>query len=130
METDRGNYLNVTIKNKIIQNETILDYLKNFKYNNKGNQKIIKDELIGRSFKILYMKKKHRIDEILFDRNPENQTFSYDGKSINLIDYYELAHGLKIRDKTQPLIVVRRKGPQEQVNNLYFIPKLCSLTGL
>ena len=28
METDSGNYLNVTLKNKIIQNETIYDYLK------------------------------------------------------------------------------------------------------
>ena len=130
METDSGNYLNVTIKNKIIQNETILDYLKNFKYTNKENHQKIRDELIGRSFKVSYMKKNHRIDDILFDRNPKKQTFSYNGKNTNLVDYYEAAHGLKIRDQDQPLIVVRRKGPQEQVTNLYFIPELCSLTGL
>ena len=27
METDKGNYLNVTLKNKIIQNETVFDYI-------------------------------------------------------------------------------------------------------
>ena len=131
METDSGNYLNVTIKNKIIQNDTVLDYLKNYKYNNnKDIQEKIRDDLIGRSFKVSYMKKNHRIDDILFDRNPENQTFSYNGKNTNLLDYYEAAHKLKIKDKTQPLLVVRRKGPQEQFTNLYFIPELCSLTGL
>ena len=41
MEIDRGNYLNVTLKNKIIQNETVYDYLNYYKY--QKNEEIQKD---------------------------------------------------------------------------------------
>ena len=55
METDKGNFLNVTLKNKIIQSESILDYL-NYNYEgyekNKDIQKEIKEDLKGRTFKI------------------------------------------------------------------------------
>ena len=84
METDKGNFLNVTIKNKIIQNETIYDFLGQFKnLSNKNQQKNVKDELLGRSFKVTYAKRNHKIDEIDFDRNPKNTTINYNGKTIN-----------------------------------------------
>ena len=131
METEKGNYLNVTLKNKIIQNETVLDYLNYYKYQkNEKLQKEIKDELIGRSFKVSYAKRNYRIDDILFDRNPKKQTFNYEGKTVNLIEYYETAKKLKIKDKDQPLILVRRKDSQGEPISLYFIPELCSLAGL
>ena len=130
METEGGNFLNVTLKNKIIQTDTILDFLIEYEYKIKENQENIRDLLIGRSFKVSYAKKNYKIDDILFDRNPKNQTFTYEGKKINLIEYYEKAHKLKIKDKTQPLLLVITKGPQEQINNLYFIPELCFLAGI
>ena len=98
METEKGNYLNVTLKNKIIQNETVLDYLNNYKYqNNEKLQKEIKEDLVGRSFKVSYAKRNYRIDDILFDRNPKKQTFNYEGKTVNLMEYYETAKKLKIQ---------------------------------
>ena len=126
IETDSGNYLNVTLKNKIIQNETILDYLEHYNY----DQKIIKAELIGRPFKVSYAKRNYKIDDILFDRNPNNQIINYEGKAITLIEYYEIAHKLKIIDQNQPLILVKRRDSQENLVNLYFIPEFCHLTGL
>lgn len=130
MQTDNGNFLNVTLKNKIIQTDSVLDVLKSLKYTNKSNHKSIKEKLIGRSFKVSYAKKNYVIFDIIFDRNPKTQEFMYDGKSTNLIKYYETAHGLKIKDASQPLILVIRKGPQDQQVNLYFIPELCYLAGL
>ena len=131
METDSGNYLNVTLKNKIIQNETVLDYLNLYKYQkNEKIQKDIKDELITKSFKVSYAKRNYRIDDILFDRSPKKQTFNYDGKTVNLIEYYETAHKLKIKDQNQPLILVRRTDSQGEPVNLYFVPELCFLAGL
>ena len=131
METENGNYLNVTLKNKIIQNETVLDYLNYYKYQKDEKlQKEIKDELIGRSFKVSYAKRNYKIDDILFDRNPQKQTFNYEGKTVNLVEYYEIAKKLKIRDKNQPLILVRRTDSQGEPISLYFVPELCSLAGL
>ena len=131
METDRGNYLNVTLKNKIIQNETVLDYLNQYKnIKNAKVQKEIKEDLSGRSFKVSYAKRNYRIDDIIFDRNPQTQTFNYNGNSINLIKYYEEAHKLKIKNLSQPLILVRRTDSQGEPVNLYFVPEFCSLAGL
>ena len=131
IETDNGNYINVVFKNKIIQNETILDYLNNNNYKNNEKLQIeIKKKLIGKSFKVSYAKRNYKIDDILFDRNPKNQVVNYEGETKSLIEYYEIAHKLRIRDQNQPIIVVRRRGPQEQEINLYFIPELCFLAGL
>ena len=131
METDKGNFLNVTIKNKIIQNETIYDFLGQFKnLSNKNQQKNVKDELLGRSFKVTYAKRNHKIDEIDFDRNPKNTTINYNGKTINLIKYYEEAHKLKIRDEKQPLLVVKATDPQGNPNNNFYVPEFCLLSGL
>ena len=45
-----------------------------------------------------------------------------------MIQYYKEAHKIKINDESQPLLLVKTKGNQD--NNLYFIPELCSLSGL
>ena len=99
VDTDSGSYLNVTLKNKIIQSDTILDYLNNFKNQNANIQEEIKNKLIGKSFKVSYSKRNYIINDILFDRNPKNQIIHYEGTTKNLIEYFEIAHNLKIRDK-------------------------------
>ena len=131
METDRGNFLNVTLKNKIIQNETVLEYINQYKnIKDSKTQKNIQDDLRKRSFKVCYAKRNYIISDIIFDRNPKTQTFNYEGKTINLIEYYNQAHKLKIKDANQPLILVRKTDPQGEPINLYFVPEFCSLAGL
>ena len=131
METDKGNYLNVTLKNKIIQNESVLDYIKQFKNLGKPEtQKAIRDELKPRSFKVIYAKRNYKFDDIIFDRNPKTQTCNYNGNTVTLVKYYEEVHKLKVKDENQPLILVNRKDPQGNPINLYFIPEFCRLSGL
>ena len=131
METDRGNYLNVTIKSKIIQNETVYDYIKQYRnINNPEQQRKIKDHLVNRSFKVDYAKRNYKINDIAFDRTPKTQTINRDGKTINLVQYYEEAHKLKIKDENQPLIVVHTKDSQGNPYNNYYIPEFCRLSGL
>ena len=131
METDSGNYLNVTLKNKIIQNETIYDYLNQYKYkNNKDLQNQIKTDLQGRSFKVSYAKRNYKIDDIIFEKSPKNTTINYEGETINLVKYYEMAHHLKIKDQNQPLILVRKTDSQGEPISLHFVPEFCSLSGL
>ena len=130
VETDRGNFLNVTIKNKIIQSETIFDFLNQYKYSNKANHNSIKEKLVNRGFKVCYAKRNYYIDDILFDRTPKSQTFSSDGQTYNLLDYYEKVYKIKIKNVNQPLILVRKKCSNGEVQNLYFVPELCFLSGL
>ena len=130
METEGGNYLNVTLKNKILSTETVLEYLEEYKYNDKKNHQKIKDNLIGRSFKVSYAKKNYIIDDIEFDRNPNNTTFTYNGKTLSLKEYYKQKYSIDIKNLSQPLLLVKREGPQKQEVKLYFIPELCHLAGL
>ena len=138
VEAERGSFLNVVLNHKFIRNQTILDYLKKFgNINDKLVQEDIRRELAGRSFRVRYSKqnykkKNYRINDILFDRNPTNQHFKIDetGETVNLIKYYKQAYNIDINNKEQPLILVKKKGPQGKDKNLYFVPELCTLVGL
>ena len=129
IEIDKGNYLNVYFKTIIIPNETILEYLNIMSCKEKLKKEEIKEKIIGRGFKVLYTKKIYIIDDIDFDRNPKNQTFTYEGQTLNLIQYYEKKYKIKIKDEFQPLIIVRKKNLKLEPINLYFIPELSYFTG-
>ena len=128
METEGGNYLNVTLKNKILS-DTVLKFLEKHNYKNKNNQDKIRELLNGRTFKVNYSKKHYKIDDILFDRNPENQDFEYDKKTIILKDYYKKKYNITIQNLKQPILVVKRKNDKKEIN-LFFIPELCNFAGL
>ena len=128
VETEKGNYINVSLKNKIESTSNILEYLKARNYKDKRNINEIKNKLEGRWF--YFQKKKYKIDEILFDKNPKNQTIYIDGKSINLYEYYISKYGLNINDTHQPLILNFKKGPQGKKLNSYYLPELCTFSGL
>ena len=128
VKTEKGNYLNVSLKHKFIRDQNLLQYIKKYgNLNDKSIQTDINNQLIGRSFKVNYAKRNYKIDEILFDQSPSNHN---DKSGINLIKYYKTAHNIEIKDKNQPLILVRRKDSQGNPINLYFIPELCLLAGL
>ena len=82
METEGGNYLNVTLKNKILSTDTVLEYMDYYGYKTQSEKDKLRDDLIGKSFKVCYAKKNYVIDDILFDRNPKLQDFMYDGKKV------------------------------------------------
>ena len=130
METESGNYLNVTLKNKILSTDTVLDYMEYFKKKKKKNQQKIKNDLVGRSFKVNYAKKNYIIDDISFDRDPKNEIFMFNGKSTKLEDYYNEKYKIKIHNTNQPLLIVKRKNSEGKDITLYFVPELCYLAGL
>ena len=128
METEGGNYINVSLKNKISSTDNILKYLKDSKYKNKDNQKKIRKYLIKKKFNVSYSKRNYLIDDISFDKNPKSQTINYDNKTITLEEYYFIRYAIKIKDLEQPLLVVHKKDGNEK--DLHFIPELCYLSGL
>ena len=130
METEGGNYLNVTLKNKILSTQTILEFLEEKKYKDKKNQESIRKKLIGNPFKVSYAKKNYTIDDILFDRDPTKQDFNYENKTITLKEYYKKKYDITIKKPNQPLLVVKRKDANGEDINLFFVPELCNLAGL
>ena len=110
IETDRGNFLNVSLTHKFVRTDSLLNYFEKFGDINKREVKeIINAELKGRSFKVNYEKKNNKIDEILFNKNPSNQNINYNGNTINIIKYYEQKHNITIKNKDQPLVSVKKR---------------------
>ena len=130
VETDKGNYLTVTLKHKIIQKKTVLDYLNENGYKSREDKEAIKEKLKNAIFKDRYIGKNYKITDIDFDRNPENTTFDFKGKSTRIIDYYKEKYNITIKNKKQPLILVCKGPADENKSKLYFVPELVSLSGL
>jgi len=128
INTEKGGFINVSLKNKIESTENILEYLNKRKYKDKDNQYKIAKDLIGRWF--YFGKKKYKIDEILFDRNPKNHSIYVDGKSMTIENFYLQKYKLTIKDNTQPLILNNKKGPQNKILKSYYLPELCTFSGL
>ena len=126
----KKNYLMKCLKDyifKITDEKVVLNY---YEYKDKKNHEKLRDLLIGRTFKVNYAKKNYIIDDILFDRNPDNTDLNYDNKTIKLTEYYKIKYKIKIKELKQPLLIVKRKDAEGNDINLYFIPELCYLAGL
>ena len=128
VETEKGNYINVSLRNKIESTHNILEYLYALNYKNPSNYYNIKNKLEGRLF--YFGKNKFKIDEILFDRNPKNQTLNVDGKNMTILDYYSNKYHFTIKEENQPLLLNIKNGPQGKKLNAYYIPELCTFSGL
>ena len=129
IETENGNYINISLKNKIESTQNILEFLKARQYTNKNNQERIKDELVGRLF-YFAGKKKYRIDDILFDRSPINQDISQGQQTISLLNYYKMAFNYEIKERNQPIILTYKKGPQGSISSTFYVPEFCTFSGL
>ena len=62
--------------------------------------------LIGLSVLTRYNNRMYRIDEILFDKNPE-ATFDCQGTQVSFVDYYKKHYNIDIKDRGQPLLLHR-----------------------
>ena len=125
INTNDGNFLCVNLKNKILGKETVLDYIKNPKNNIKN--------LIGKTFKVKYNKRTYKIHDISLDINPSNQEISLNNtnESMNLIKYYKKTYNIDIKDKKQPLIIVKTRNYILNENvYLFFIPEISYLTNV
>ena len=126
-------YLNVNLKNRLVSSKSILDMINEFKNNNgvisNQNKKFLQKSLEGKPFKGNFSKKNYKIFQLNFDRDPKNTQFNYDGRTVNLIQYYKEAHN--ITDQIilkQPIIIVKRNIKSEYAQ--YFLPQFSYLCAI
>jgi len=133
VNTEMGLYLNVQIKNKILSTSTCLELIQQ-KYDKRAgkneNFATLKDYFVGRAIRTNYAKRNYNIDDICLDKTPTNTTFNWNGKNITILNYYEVSHKIKIKDKTQPLFVQKKIDENGKEILLYLVPELCLLAGI
>ncbi len=133
--TTKGAFINVGMKNKILSTKSALEIIESMKrsakYTNQ-EQNEIRNYFTGRSIKTTYNKKNYIVDDVTFDKTPKNTTFNRDNNNINLVNYYKVAHGIDIKNTSQPLLVMYKPGINnpEETQTLYFVPELCKLAGI
>ena len=76
----------------------------------------IKKALLGQVVLTRYNNKTYRIDEVDFNRSPEDTFENSRGETLTFLDYYQTQYGIQIKDTKQPLILNRcvRKNPGEE----------------
>ncbi|WAR02486.1 PIWL1-like protein [Mya arenaria] len=126
--------LNCDISHKILRSDTVLDIMYDM-YARMGDNfyDACTRKLVGTIIMTRYNNKTYRVDDICWDMHPTDSFELRDKSKITYKEYYQKHYELNIADDQQPLLVSKpkpkdiRRGMKE---NLYFIPELCTLTGL
>lgn len=66
----------------------------------------VRNALVGLNVLTRYNNRMYRINDILFDKNPES-TFDCQGKLLSFTNYYKEHYNIDIRDSGQPLLQIR-----------------------
>ena len=81
-----------------------------------------------------YNNMSYRVDDISWDKCPEDTFTNAKGEAVSYVDYYQNQYNIEIQDRKQPLLISRsrRKGLSEkEVDRIIcLIPELCLMTGL
>ncbi|XP_050084461.1 protein argonaute-3 [Anopheles aquasalis] len=134
-EYEGGLMLNLDVTHRVLMQTTVYELMQTIAMADKKQfRDNVKKTLLGMVVLTRYNNKTYRIDDILFDENPQS-TFDYRGDKISYADYYQRQHGIKIQDLQQPLLLNRTErmvtGSAKPLEMLFcLVPEICFLTGL
>jgi aubergine-like protein len=155
-EFEDGLYLVVDVAHKVLRSQTCWE-LMNDLHNRFGHdmQKFreeVFNALIGSVVLTRYNNRTYKIDDILWDNNPNEEFSLHNGERITYHDYYKKHYNISIRDLRQPLLMHRPKKNKkngeggaaapaatagasggnggQQDNAVCLVPELCYITGL
>ncbi|KAK4035484.1 hypothetical protein OUZ56_027572 [Daphnia magna] len=132
-EFEDGLMLCCDVSFRVLRTTTVLDELVEMSKKGGYFHQTAQEVLIGLSVLTRYNNKMYRIDEILFDKNPQS-TFDCQGEPMSYVDYYKKQYNIDIKDKGQPMLLNRLKkkmqGKEDETVLVCLVPELCYLTGL
>lgn len=98
-----------------------------------GNFKdLVVRKIVGSTVLTDYNNETYKVDDIDWEQNPDSEFDTRDGPE-SYAHYYERRYRLKVRDRRQPLLVVKPKaknirGGKDQL--ILLVPELCRATGI
>lgn len=135
-EYESGLMLCLDVSFRVLNTRTVLDVLNETYNSNKDRYKSeFEKAVLGQTILTRYNNKTYRIDEVLWDLNPQSTFESVKGGEMRYTDYYKNVYDIQIRDTKQPLLMhietKRISGKVDPVEmKLCFIPELSNITGL
>nr|XP_048307056.1 piwi-like protein 3 [Myodes glareolus] len=126
---ERSLTLCADVTHRLHQTKTVLDILR--EKSEVPNEEVSK-ELVGSIVYTLYNNKTYRIDDISWDKHPDDTFKKSDGSMISFKDYYWERHQEKISSLDQPLLMSLGRWRKGQMSTprepIFLVPQLCKLT--
>lgn len=134
-EYEGGIQLCCDTSHRVLRTQTVLDVIAEISSRNPAAFKDhIMKTVIGASVLTRYNNKIYRVDDIAWDRSPNDSFDTTSGDTITYCYYYKKQYGLEIKDLRQPLLISKVKKKlqnQEKIEQLIcLVPELCFMTGL
>ncbi|XP_071808284.1 piwi-like protein 1 [Asterias amurensis] len=133
---ERGLMLHLDVSHKVLCYETVLDTMTEiYKRNPRGYQEECVRQIVGTIVLTRYNNQTYHVDDIAWDKNPQNKFMYHNKEEMTFVDYYKKAYQKEISDLGQPLLISRPKKREQQqrgstVEVLCLIPELACRTGL
>ena len=130
-QTEVGLCLIVGIKNRVKGDLNVYDALmyddRNYGYDIE--ERI--ENLIGKRFVPEGSSKSKQIYDISQDKTPSNKSINYGKETYtNYIKFFKDVLKKEIKYPHQPMILVKRKGPENETKFSYYVPEFCTLNGI
>lgn len=133
MFIEKGIFLNVDIKNKILSNTHCLDLMNSYMANpvkpKKEEIEKINKFFKGRTVETVHTNQRFRIEMVNFEKKANNYSINFENTSVVLTQYYKKLYDIDINPNS-PLLLIKSKGKNEQNIGRYYPPELCLMVGL
>lgn len=133
MFLEKGIFLNVDIKNKILSNSHCLDLINSYTTNTSKPKREeiekINKFFKGRTVETIHTNQRFRVDMVNFEKRANNYSINFENTSVVLTQYYKKLYDIDINPNS-PLILIKSKGKNEQNIGHYYPPELCLMVGL
>eukprot|EP00831_Metopus_contortus_P031493 TRINITY_DN2567_c0_g2_i1.p1 TRINITY_DN2567_c0_g2~~TRINITY_DN2567_c0_g2_i1.p1 ORF type:complete len:626 (+),score=44.78 TRINITY_DN2567_c0_g2_i1:127-2004(+) len=129
---DSGILLEVDYTSRVLRQESVYEYItKKMKIEKTNVNDALKADLVGQVVLTRYGNKRtYPISDVEFSQNPTTHEFEIEEGKINMETYFRKKYYITLQDKTQPLLMVKRKMRDGTESKIYLPPELCSLTGI
>ncbi|XP_052772354.1 piwi-like protein 1 [Mya arenaria] len=136
-EQEGGLMLLADASHRVLTTETVLDKMQTMVQRNpQGFRDDVIRQLIGTVVLTRYNNKTYRVDDIIWNQNPQHTFSTASGGEMSFIEYYKKSYNLDIQDYEQPLLMHRPKRKQEpggrtsKIETILLVPELCYMSGL
>lgn len=88
--------------------------------------------MVGSIVLTAYNNNTYRIDDVDYNANPQSEFPMKDGRMMSYMEYYHTKYGLRITNRSQPMLLTRNKPKDRQADKgepVYLVPELCRATG-
>jgi aubergine-like protein len=133
MFIEKGIFLNVDIKNKILSSSHCLDlinsYMANLSKPKREEIEKINKFFKGRTVETIHTNQRFRIEMVNFEKRANNYSINFESTPVILTQYYKKLYDIDINPNS-PLLLIKSKGKNEQNIGRYYPPELCLMVGL